>query len=190
MLVRLNFVALLGTLHALAGRSLEKIDAKAYDAIPLDTPDRLFDVLLRNARIVGGGGLPPYLADVGLSVAPAGPHFTGPSPQVAQGGVLEVGDLTAFVGKTEIDLTGRLLVVAPPGGEEGWKKTLGGLAARGLATADGFLKLPESDLSAEAKAWLGGAAPLAPGYGGDFLVLEPEGAGRFRVERRISPVEP
>ena len=101
-----------------------------------------------------------------------------------------MGDLTAFLGKTEIDLTGRLLVVAPPGGEEGWKKALRGLVGRGLATAEGFLTLPESDLSAEAKAWLGGAAPLAPGYSGDFLVLKPEGAGRFRVERRNSPVEP
>jgi hypothetical protein len=46
--------------------------------------------------------------------------------------------------------------------------------------------------SAEAKAWLGSASAsaLAPGYGGDFLVLQPEGEGRFRVERRISPVEP
>ncbi len=189
MLVRLNFVALLGTLHALADGSLAKVDEKAYGAIPLDTPDRLFDVLLRNARIVGGGGLPPFLADVGLNVAPTGPHFTGPSPQRAQGGVLEVGDLRDFLGKTEIDLSGRFLVVSPPGGEDGWKKTLGGLAARGLATADGSLELSESDLSAEAKAWLGGAAALAPGYGGDFLVLKPAGAGRFRVERRISPVE-
>jgi hypothetical protein len=189
-LVRLNFVALLGTLHALADGSLAKVDAKAYDAIPLNTPDRLFDVLLRNARIVGGGGLPPYLADVGLNVAPTRPGFTGPSPHRAQSGVLEVGDLTEFLGKTEIDLTGRLLVVAPPGGEDGWRRTLARLAARGLATAKGLLTLSESDLSAEAKAWLGGAASLAPGYGGDFLVLQPAGEGRFRIVRRISPGEP
>jgi len=189
-LVRLNFVALLGTLHALADGSLAGVDAKAYDAIPLNTRERIFDVLLRNARIVGGGGLPPYFADVGLNVAPTGPRFTGPSPHGARGGVLEVGDLTDFLGKTEIDLTGRLLVVAPPGGEEGWKKTLAGLAARGRVTAEGLLTLSESDLSSEAKAWLGGTPPLAPGYGGDFLVLQPSGAGRFRVERRISPVEP
>ncbi|HEX5854328.1 MAG TPA: M14 family zinc carboxypeptidase, partial [Thermoanaerobaculia bacterium] len=189
-LVRLNFVALLGTLHALADGSLAKVDAKAYDAIPLNTRDRLFDVLIRNARVVGGGGLPPALADVGLNVAPTRPGFTGPSPHGAQGGVLEVGDLTAFLGKTEIDLTGCLLVVAPPGGEEGWKRTLAGLAARGRVAAEGLLALSESDLSSEAKAWLGGAPPLAPGYGGDFLVLRPSGDGLLRVERRISPVEP
>ncbi|MFI5121193.1 MAG: M14 family zinc carboxypeptidase [Thermoanaerobaculia bacterium] len=188
-LVRLNFVALLGTLHALADGSLAKVDVNAYDAIPLDTRDRLFDVLVRNARVIGGGGLPPFLADVGLNVASARPGFPGPSSRALRGGVLEVGDLTDFLGKTELDLEGRLLVVAPPGGDVRWKKTLEGLASRGLATADGFLTLSESDLSAEAKAWLSGGAPLAPGYGGDFLVLEPAGAGRFRVERRISPVE-
>ena len=189
-LVRLNFVALLGTLHALADGSLAKVDAKAYDAIPLNTPDRLFDVLLRNARIVGGGGLPPYLADVGLNLVPARPGFAGPSPHGAPGGVLEVGDLTEFLGKTEIDLTGRLLVVAPPGGEEGWEKTLAGLSARGRVNAEGLLTLSEADLSSEAKDWLRSTPPLAPGYSGDFLVLLPSGVGRFRVERRISPVEP
>jgi len=189
VLVRLNFVALLGTLHALADGSLGKVDANAYDAIPLDTRDRLFDVLLRHARVIGGGGLPPFLADVGLNAPSARPGFSGPSPRGMRGGVLEVGDLTDFLGKTELDLEGRLLVVAPPGGEDGWKRTLDGLARRGLVTADGMLALSESDLSAEAKAWLSGAAPLAPGYGGDFLVLGPAGAGRFRVERRISPAE-
>ena len=101
-----------------------------------------------------------------------------------------MGDLTDFLGKTEIDLTGRLLVVAPPGGEKGWKKTLAGLAARGRITAEGLLTLSESDLSSEARAWLGGTPSLAPGYSGDFLVLQPSGVSRFRVERRLSPVEP
>ncbi|HSB63417.1 MAG TPA: M14 family zinc carboxypeptidase [Thermoanaerobaculia bacterium] len=189
-LVRLNFVALLGTLHALADGSLAKVDFRAYDAIPLNTRDRLFDVLVRNARVVGGGGLPPYLADVGVNVASARPGFSGPSLRGRRVGVVEVGDLTDFLGKTEIALDGRLLVVAPPGGEDGWKKALAGLAGRGLATANGVLTLSESALSAEAKAWLGGAAPLAPGYGGDFLVLGPAGKGGFRVERRISPLSP
>ncbi|HEX7529201.1 MAG TPA: hypothetical protein VF425_08830, partial [Thermoanaerobaculia bacterium] len=107
-----------------------------------------------------------------------------------RGGVFEIGDLTDFVGKTEIDLTGRLLAVAPPGGEEGWKRTLLGLMSRGRATAAGVLTLREADLSAEAKTWLDSAPALAPGYVGDFLVLQPEGDGRFRVERRISSVEP
>jgi hypothetical protein len=189
-LVRLNFVALLGTLHALADGSLARVDEGAYDAIPLNTRGRLFDVVVRGARVVSGAGLPPYLADVGLNLAPEGPRFTGPAPHEPRGGVQEVGDLTEFLGKTEIDLPGRLLVVAPPGGEAGWKRALAGLVARGRAAEDGVLLLSEDELSAEAKAWLSGGPALAPGYSGDFLVLEPQGKGRFRVERRIPPAAP
>ena len=189
-LVRLNFVAILGTLQALADGSLPAVDAKAYDAIPLNSRERLFDLLLRNARVVSGGGLPPYRADVGVNLPAARAGFAASSGRGGRGGVIEMGDLTDLLGKTEIDLRDRLLVVAPPGGEEGWKKTLLGLVSRGRATAAGLLTLSEADLSAEAKAWLGNAPALAPGYGGDFLVLQPEGDGRFRVERRISSVEP
>ena len=189
-LVRLNFVALLGTLHVLADGSLAAVDAKAYDAIPLNTRDRLFDLLLRNARVVSGAGLPPYLADVGMNLPPARASFAGSSGRGGRGGVFEVGDLSDFLGKKEIDLTGRLLAVAPPGGEEGWKRTLAGLVSRGRATAAGVLTLSEADLGAESKAWIGNVPALAPGFGGDFLVLQPEGEGRFRLERRISSVEP
>ncbi|MEO8587216.1 MAG: M14 family zinc carboxypeptidase [Acidobacteriota bacterium] len=189
-LVRLNFVALLGTLQALADGSLAAVDARAYDAIPLNTRERLFDLVLRNARVVSGAGLPPYRADVGMNLPAARASFAGSSGRGGRGGIVEMGDLTDFLGKTEIDLTGRLLVVAPPGGEAGWKKTLPALVSRGHATEAGILTLSEADLSAEAKTWLAGAPALAPGYGGDFLVLHTEGEGRFRVERRISPVEP
>src|SRR5512140_1158865 len=189
-LVRLNFVALLGTLHALADGSLAAVDERAYGGIPLNTRDRLFDLLLRNARVVPGSGLPPFRADVGMSLPPARAGFAGTSGRGGRGGVSELGDLTDFLGKREIDLTGRLLVVAPPGGEDAWKKVLAGLVSRGRATAAGVLALREADLSAEAKTWLGDAPALAPGYVGDFLVLVPEGDGRLRVERRISSVGP
>jgi len=190
-LVRLNFVALLGTLSALADGSLSKVDAAAYASIPLNVRDRLFDVLVRNALVIGGGGLPPYLADVGWNVPATRPGFTGPAVGRGRGGaVLDVGDLETFKGKTEIDATNRLLCVAPRGGADGWAKVLDGLKARGLATADGTLALGADALSREAKSWLEGAPALAPGYGGDFLLLAPAGDGRFRLERRLSVANP
>lgn len=190
-LVRLNFVALLGTLSALADGSLSKVDAAAYASIPLNVRDRLFDVLVRNALVIGGGGLPPYLADVGWNVPATRRGFTGPAVGRGRGGaVLDVGDLETFKGKTEIDATNRLLCVAPRGGADGWAKVLDGLKARGLATADGTLALGADALSREAKSWLEGAPALAPGYGGDFLLLAPAGDGRFRLERRLSVANP
>ncbi len=186
-LVRLNFVALLGTLAALADGSVDTVDTKAYDAIPLNVRDRLFDVIVRRALVIGGGGLPPYLADVGWNVPPRRPGFTGMAVGRVRGGsVLDVGDLDTYKAKTEIDATNRLLCVAPAGGEEAWERTLEGLKARGLATPDGTLALGPDALTREAKAWLAGAPALAPGYGGDFLLLAPAGEGRFVVERRVS----
>ena len=190
-LVRLNFVALLGTLAALADGSVASVDAAAYDAIPLNVRDRLFDVLVRNAVVIGGGGLPPYLADVGWNVPPTRPGFTGPAVGRGRGGaVLEMGDLETYKGKTEVDALNRLLCVAPKGGADGWAKVLEGLRARGLAAADGTLALTGDALSQEAQAWLEGGSALAPGYSGDFLLLAPAGDGRFRVERRLSTTKP
>ena len=64
---------------------------------------------------------------------------------------------TTYKGKSEIDATNLVLVVAPPGGAEGWTKALDGLKAKGLATPDGTLTLSLAALSQEAKAWLDGA---------------------------------
>jgi hypothetical protein len=190
-LVRLNFVALLGTLAALADGSVAKVDAAAYEAIPLNVRERLFDVVVRSALVIGGGGLPPFLADVGWNLPVTRPGFTGPViGRVRGGAVLEIGDLDTFKGKTEIDATNRILCVAPGGGAEGWARTLETLKKKGLATPDGMLALAPDALSLEAKAWIGDAPPLAPGYGGDFLLLAPTGDGRFRVERRLSVSKP
>lgn len=190
-LVRLNFVALLATLSALADGTVAKVDAAAYDAIPLNVRDRLMDVVVRNALVVGGGGLPPYFADVGWNVPATRPGFTGSAVGRGRGGaVLEVGDLDSYKGKAEIDATNRVLAVAPKGGAEGWAKALEALKAKGLATPDGTLTLTLDALSQEAKAWSEGAATLAPGYGGDFLLIAPSGDGRFRVERRLSVASP
>lgn len=190
-LVRLNFVALLGTLSALADGSITAVDAAAYDAIPLNVRERLFDVVVRHAVVVGGGGLPPYLADVGWNVPVTRPGFTGTAVGRSRGGaVLEIGDLDAFKGKTEIDATNRILCVAPPGGEAGWTKALETLRSAGLVEPDGTLALTPSALSETAKGWLAGGSALAPGYGGDFLLLAPKGDGRFVVERRLSVANP
>jgi hypothetical protein len=185
-LVRLNFVALLGTLRALADGSVASVDSKAYDGIAVNVRDRLFDVVVRHALVVGGGGLPPYLADVGWNLPVTRPGFTGAAVGRGRGGaVIDVGDLETYKGKTEIDATNKVLCVAPRGGEAAWGKALEGLKAKNRATPDGTLTLTLAELSEEAKAWLEGAPALAPGWSGDFLLLAPAGDGRFRVERRL-----
>ena len=179
-LVRLNFVALLMSLQALADGSIDARDPKGYDALPVVQREGLFDLVVREATVLNGAGLPPYVADVAVNRAIL---FGGLGPR-SRAGVADVGDLTTFQGKDEIDGRGKLLAPAPGGGEEGWTRTLAALKARGLADDAGVLLLPAADLSKEVKAWIP-AGPLVPGYSGDLLLLERAGAG-WRAAQRLS----
>jgi hypothetical protein len=180
-LVRLNFVGLLGVLQALGDGSLASVDPKGYDAIPLLERDGLFDVVLRGARVANGSGLPPYLADVAINRP--GP-FAGTGPRL-RAGIADLGDLAEFRGKEETDLAGKLLVPAPPGGEEGWQKVLASFRSRNLADEAGAIRLSPDLLSAEVKAWMPEGQFLSAGYPGALLILAPAGDGKLRVERRI-----
>ena len=183
MLVRLNFVALLGTLHALADGSLAKVDVKAYDAIPLNTRDRLFDVLVRNARVIGGGGLPPFLADVGLNVAPARPGFSGASStrdaRRRPGGGRPDGlprqdrDRPRAAGFSSSPRR-----AARTAGKRRSPASRRAASRRRTASS----RFPSPTFPRRRRRGSAGAAPLAPGYGGDFLVLE--AGGRGSVPRR------
>jgi len=180
-LVRLNFVAILRSLQALADGSLAGIDPKAYDAIPALEREGLFDVVVREARVANGSGLPPYLADVAL----LRPHpFGGPTGR-GRPGVVDLGDLSTFKGKEEIRAKGNFLVPAPPGGEEGWQETLARLRERKLADEAGNLLLSPEQLSLEVKAWMPGGQLLVPGYTGALLILAPAGVGTLRLDRRL-----
>ncbi|HUM02728.1 MAG TPA: M14 family zinc carboxypeptidase [Thermoanaerobaculia bacterium] len=180
-LVRLNFVAILRSLQALADGSLAEVDPKAYDAIPALVREGLFDVLVREARVANGSGLPPYLADVAL-LRPR--SFGGPAGS-GHPGVVEMGDLSTFRGKEEIRAKGSVLVPAPPGGEEGWRGTLARLRERKRADEGGNLLLSPEQLSLEVKAWMPEGELLVPGYAGALLILTPAGVGTFRLDRRL-----
>jgi hypothetical protein len=180
-LVRLNFVALLVSLEALADGSLAQLDPAQYDTIPVVEREGLFDLLVREATVLGGDGLPPFLADVALN-RPI--PFAGTGPR-GRSGVVDLGDLSTFRGKEEIAGRGKILVPAPPGGDEGWKKTLQRLTESGLADGNGDLILTPPRLSAEVKRWMPERQILAPGYRGALLLLVPAGDGRLRLEARI-----
>ena len=181
-LVRLNFVALLGSLQALADGSLAALDPKVYDALPVLSREGIFDVVIREATVLNGAGLPPYVADVAVNRPIL---FVGTGPRMRPG-VVDLGDLTEFKGKEEIDAKGKLLVPAPPGGDEGWAKTLARLKERKLVNDAGDLLLAPAQISAEVKGWMSGKELLHPGYRGDLLLLASAGEGKWKLERRIS----
>ena len=164
-LVKLNFVALLSALHALA-RGEETLAAPVYDTLPFNARGRLVDLVLRDATVHGGRGLPPFHADVAV-VRPR--SFAGEGQRLAAATVTGVGDLDHLRGLSEVDATALVVAPAPPGGPAAWESTVAGFAARGLAR-DGVLLLDDDALARETSAWAAGFA-ITPWSTVDLVLL-------------------
>ena len=65
-LVRLNFVAILAALDALATGAVNRARPERYDSLPMNASAELY-ILVRNATVINGAGVPPYLADIGIA---------------------------------------------------------------------------------------------------------------------------
>lgn len=101
---RLNFVAILTALTAIADESYKQEPVADYQAIP-ENGRTLFDVLIRNATVVRGGK--PVVLDIGINRqevnADSARAFRYKSV------IEDVGDLSTFHGLEEIDATGLTL---------------------------------------------------------------------------------
>ena len=64
-LVRLNFVAIVSALDALATGQVERSDTQRYETLPMNE-SKMFYVLVRNASVINGKGIPPFIADIGV----------------------------------------------------------------------------------------------------------------------------
>ena len=121
-LVRLNFVAILAALDALAGGRVAKADPARYESLPVNESG-LFTVLVRNASIVVGTGIAPFTGDVGLASSRVVRRGIAPAPVREAAQVFRVedlGDLRVFSALETIDATGLVLASHPdwaPGAE-------------------------------------------------------------------------
>ena len=64
-LVRLNFVAILSALDSLATGRVDRADPKRYEELPINDTKMLY-VLVKNATVINGAGVPPFLSDIGI----------------------------------------------------------------------------------------------------------------------------
>ncbi|WP_460935330.1 M14 family zinc carboxypeptidase [Spirosoma humi] len=104
---RLNFVAILSALNAIADGSYKQESNADYLAIP-ENGRALFDVLIRNATVVRKGK--PVRVDVGINYN----ELNDKSSRQFQykSSIEDIGDLSTFYGIDEIDATGLTLVPA------------------------------------------------------------------------------
>jgi hypothetical protein len=111
-LQRINFVAILSALHALADGRAQAADATRYESLPMNESD-VFTVLIRQAAIVPGTGVAPFTGDVGL----ASTRAIRPRPDgrdlVQTFRIDDLGDLRIFGGVETVDATGMFLAPSP-----------------------------------------------------------------------------
>lgn len=98
---KLNFVAILTGLQAIAEESYTKFELKTYEAIPNN--DRyIFDLLIRNAEFVQNGKT--IIKDIGINLSEK--NINNATDFVLSSVIEDLGDLSTFWGLKEIDAKG------------------------------------------------------------------------------------
>lgn len=96
-LVQLHFVGFINALEAIANGCYVSVDVADYNSLPRSSDQYLFDVIVRDAKIVPGDEHKPFAADLGI-------NFTVQEDRVPveRGGRIDdFGDLCVTSGKTE-----------------------------------------------------------------------------------------
>jgi hypothetical protein len=109
-LVRMNFVAILSALDALASGNVERADPRRYESLPVNQ-SRLFYVLVSQATVVPGTGVPPFTADIGIAANRRVRSIEGQRRIQIQANISDLGDLRTHGALRTIDARG--LVAAP-----------------------------------------------------------------------------
>lgn len=110
VLVRLNFIAIVSALDALATGNVDRADQKRYETLPMNE-SRMFALLVKDATVLNGTGVPGFRADIGINVNRRVRSGDGQRQMVMQGNISDLGDLRTFGGLRTIDA--RNLVAAP-----------------------------------------------------------------------------
>ena len=108
-LVRLNFVALLSALDALATGEVEKADTKRYEELPTNDTKTLY-VLLRDATVISGTGIPPFTSDIGLVATRRVQVLEGRRELQTTVAIEDMGDLRTLGALRTIDAAGKTVV--------------------------------------------------------------------------------
>jgi hypothetical protein len=158
-LVRLNFIALVRALGALADGSVTRADPARYDSLPMNDSAGLHTII-RNVEIVQGSGIPSFVGDVGINVTRRVRTENGARKLFEGAQIDDIGDLRTTGALFEVDGTGRVLAPA--------------------------IKDVKTGQTIELPAWTKEKpSPLLVlnGYPADLMLLRKTADGRFMVER-------
>jgi len=108
-LVRLNFIGIVSALDALATGSVHQADPKRYESLPMNESGLLY-VLVRNATVINGAGVAPFLADIGISGSRRVRTVEGERQMQVVTNISDMGDLRKSGAMRVIDATGMTAV--------------------------------------------------------------------------------
>ena len=160
-LVRMNFIAILSALDALATGSVDKADPRKYDSLPMNESKLLY-VLVRNATVVAGTGVRPFMADIGIQANRRVRTLDGKRQIALQASINDLGDLRTSGALRTIDAQG--LIAAPM-----WDASL--KEGQEVELPD-WSKLPQG-------------RTIAPGQSADIVLLRPVTGGERPSARYI-----
>ena len=104
-LVRLNFVAIVSALDALATGAVDRADPQRYETLPINE-SKMLSVIVRNATVITGRGIPPLVADIGLLASRRVQVVDGRRELQTSLTVDDFGDLRTLGALRTIDATG------------------------------------------------------------------------------------
>jgi hypothetical protein len=108
-LVRLNFVAILSALDAMATGAVNRASPERYESLPMNESAELY-VLVKNATVINGAGVPPYVADIGIAATRRVRDAEGQRQVQITTSIDDMGDLRTLGALRVIDATGMTAV--------------------------------------------------------------------------------
>jgi hypothetical protein len=159
-LVRLNFVALVTALDALASGRASQADPARYDSLLMNESGVLYQ-LIRRATVITGTGVPPFTADIGIVGQRIVRDVDGSLTLLLQTRIEELGDLSTLGAMEVIDGSG--FTIAP--------------AFDPSVKPGTTIALPADWSSIKLTNVVGTGQPA------NLLLLRPTAGGQYRVER-------
>jgi hypothetical protein len=108
-LVRLNFVGIVAALDALATGAVNRARPERYESLPINGSAQLY-ILLRNATVINGAGVPPFVADIGIAAARRVRESDGQRQVQIVTTIDDMGDLRTLGALRTVDATGMTAV--------------------------------------------------------------------------------
>jgi len=108
-LVRLNFVAIMSALDALATGAVGSADPQRYESLPMNE-SKMFSIVVRNASVISGRGIPPFTADIGLVASRRVQIAAGRRELQTAWTIEDLGDLRTMGALRTIDAAGMMAI--------------------------------------------------------------------------------